>query len=159
MSITLKPIGFVQNELNKRHKGNWEKTISEIKLVEPFTADSLLGLDSFSHAEILFFFDRVTEDMIQTGSGPPRKNPDWPEVGIFSQRGYTRPNRLGATIVRILAVNGKSVTVKGLDALNGTPVIDIKPLMREFLPPDKDINQPSWADELMKSYWVEKSRE
>ena len=158
MNITLTPIGIVHNELNIPHQGNWEEAVSTIELVAPFTAESIQGLETFSHVEILFFFDRVKEDRIQIGSGHPRKNPDWPQVGIFSQRGYTRPNRLGATIVRILSVNGCMLTVQGLDALNGTPVIDIKPVMREFLPPDEDIRQPGWADELMKKYWKEKDR-
>ncbi|MFC2028693.1 tRNA (N6-threonylcarbamoyladenosine(37)-N6)-methyltransferase TrmO [Chloroflexota bacterium] len=156
MNIILEPIGIVHNELNIPHQGNWEEAVSIIELVEPYNSESIKGLETFSHAEILFFFDRVEKDRIQNGSGHPRKNRDWPKVGIFSQRGYTRPNRLGATIVRILAVKGNTLTVQGLDALNGSPVIDIKPIMREFLPPDADIRQPGWADELMKNYWKNK---
>ena len=158
MNITLKPIGIVHNEMDGPHQGSWEETISIIELMEPFTAESIQGLDSFSHAEILFFFDRVTEDRIQTGSSYSRKNPNWPKVGIFSQRGYTRPNRLGATIVRVLSVSDCTITVQGLDALNGTPVIDIKPVMREFLPPDREIRQPGWADEIMENYWREEDK-
>jgi tRNA (Thr-GGU) A37 N-methylase len=73
-------------------------------------------------------------------------------VGIFAQRGKNRPNRLGATIARVLGRSGRRLTVVGLDAVDGTPVVDIKPVLREFLPQEVVI-QPAWATELMEKYW------
>jgi tRNA (Thr-GGU) A37 N-methylase len=73
-------------------------------------------------------------------------------VGIFAQRGKGRPNRLGATIVEIVNRAGRVLTVTGLDAIDGTPVLDIKPVMAEFLPRNP-VRQPKWSHELMRSYW------
>jgi tRNA (adenine37-N6)-methyltransferase len=82
----------------------------------------------------------------------PRGNPAWPEVGIFAQRAKDRPNRLGVSVSRILGVTGASVYLAGLDAIDGTPVVDIKPWMSEF-GPRGDVAQPSWSVELMAGYW------
>ena len=82
----------------------------------------------------------------------PRGNRDWPEVGIFAQRNKDRPNHLGLTIVNVIKHDGRSLFVKGLDAINGTPVLDIKPVLAEFLP-HEPIRQPDWSHELMKDYW------
>jgi len=73
-------------------------------------------------------------------------------VGIFAQRGKGRPNRLGTTICRVLGVDGTTLRVAELDAIDGTPVVDLKPVMREFLPRSPVI-QPAWSTELMASYW------
>ena len=97
-------------------------------------------------------FDRVPADSIVVGSRHPRKNPAWPCVGIFAQRAKARPNRLGATNVRFIGRDGNRLLVEGLDAVDGTPVLDIKPVMTEFLPAEP-IRQPQWSHELMKDYW------
>jgi tRNA (Thr-GGU) A37 N-methylase len=94
----------------------------------------------------------VPDAKIETGARRPRGNPDWPLVGIFAQRGKNRPNRIGVTVCRIVSVSGREIEVEGLDAIDGTPVLDIKPVMREFLPRG-DIRQPDWSRELMKDYW------
>jgi tRNA (Thr-GGU) A37 N-methylase len=84
---------------------------------------------------------------------PPRDNPAWPKVGIFAQRGKNRPNRLGVSVARVLAVEGHVLRVGELDAIDGTPVVDLKPVMREFLPRG-EVRQPAWAGELMVDYWA-----
>jgi len=117
-----------------------------------FTPDALAGLDAFSHIEVVFHFDRVPEAEITAGARRPRGRADWPLVGIFAQRGKARPNRIGVTVCRLLSVEGMTVRVSGLDTIDGTPVLDIKPVMREFLPRG-EIRQPDWASELMKDYW------
>jgi len=89
---------------------------------------------------------------VERGTRHPRGNPAWPRVGIFAQRGSARPNRLGATIVEIVQRSGRSLTVRGLDAIDGTPVLDIKPVMVEFLPRSPG-RQPEWSRQLMHSYW------
>jgi tRNA (Thr-GGU) A37 N-methylase len=73
-------------------------------------------------------------------------------VGIFSQRGKNRPNRLGSTIAKIISIQGTTVHLSGLDAIDGTPVIDMKPVMSEFMPRET-IKQPSWSKEIMRGYW------
>ena len=76
-----------------------------------------------------------------------------PAVGIFAQRAKARPNRIGATIVRILGRDGGRLRVEGLDAIDGTPVLDIKPVLAEFLP-SGPVRQPEWTRELMRDYWT-----
>lgn len=150
--ITLSPIAIVKNIRRVVEDDNWGNVVSTIELLDPLGEAALERIDDFSHAEVVFYFNQVEESKIETGVRRPRNNPDWPEVGIFAQRGKNRPNRLGVTIVRIKGRNGRALTVEGLDAIDGTPVLDIKPVMREFLPRE-EIRQPDWVNELMKNYW------
>lgn len=125
---------------------------SWIELVDGFEPDALAGLERFSHAEVLFFFDRVDPAKIVPGARHPRNNRDWPAVGIFAQRAKSRPNRIGSTIVRVLGREGRRLRVAELDAIDDTPVLDIKPVMAEFLP-RQPIRQPEWTRGLMTRYW------
>ncbi len=88
----------------------------------------------FSHLDVIFVFDQVGETQIEHGARHPRGREDWPLVGIFAQRGKNRPNRLGVCTCRIVGVDGLAIEVEGLDAIDGTPVVDIKPAMQGFLP-------------------------
>jgi len=150
--ITLKPIGMVKNSRVEIEDDNWGGIVSEIVLDASFGEDSLQGLEDFSHAEIIFYFDKVDEQKIVTGARHPRNNPQWPRIGIFAQRGKNRPNRLGLALVKIVRREGRSLYVENLDAIDGTPVLDVKPAMVEFLP-QESIRQPDWAGELMQDYW------
>jgi tRNA (adenine37-N6)-methyltransferase len=151
--ITLEPIGRVSNSRTEPLDDDWDSVESAIALdPERFTADSTAGLAEFSHLEVIYSFNRVPEAEIQTGSRRPRGRADWPKVGIFAQRGKARPNRLGVTACRLIAVDGLTLRVQGLDAIHGTPVLDIKPVMRGFLPRG-EIREPAWAEELMLGYW------
>ena len=156
--ILLSPIGRVKNRRQTIADDDWGGVVSIIELLEPLGEEALEHFEEFSHAEIIFFFDKVEERQIETGARHPRNNLDWPEVGILAQRGKNRPNRLGATIVRIIERRGKTLTVEGLDAIDGTPVLDIKPVIREFLPRGY-VRQPEWASELMRNYWRTPSRQ
>ena len=110
-------------------------------------------MECFSHIEVVYVFDRVDPKDIQTGARHPRNNRDWPKVGIFAQRGKARPNRLGVTVCRLLAVDGLELSVQALDAIDGSPVMDIKPYMLEF-GPRGPVHQPDWTHELMTGYWA-----
>jgi tRNA-Thr(GGU) m(6)t(6)A37 methyltransferase TsaA len=152
-SFTVKAIGNVAGGRSEAIDDDWGASRARICLdPERFTADALLGLDAFSHAEVIFLFDRVAEAEITTGARHPRGNPDWPRVGIFAQRGKNRPNRIGICVCRILAVEGLVLTVEGLDAIDGTPVIDIKPVMTGFQPRGP-VEEPDWARAIMADYW------
>lgn len=152
MNIQLKPIAVVRNSRSEIEDDNWGDVISILELDPSMPEDALHGLEDFSHAEILYYFHLVPDSKIETGARHPRNNMDWPKVGILSQRGKNRPNRLGATLVKILRREGRHLEVQGLDAIDGTPILDIKPVMREFLPRG-EVHQPEWATELMKQYW------
>jgi len=97
-------------------------------------------------------FDQVPPEKIVRGARHPRNNPAWPKTGILAQRGKNRPNRIGSTMVRIIRCEAGALVVAELDAVNGTPVLDIKPVMAEFLPRTR-IWQPEWSEELMRNYW------
>jgi tRNA (adenine37-N6)-methyltransferase len=150
--ITLSPIATVKNSRRIVEDDHWDGIDSIIELDSSFTREALFQIENFSHAEIIYYFHLVEENKIETGARHPRNNKDWPKVGIFAQRGKNRPNRLGATIVKIIKREGNQLFVQGLDAIDGTPVLDIKPVMKEFLPRE-EIDQPEWATELMKNYW------
>ncbi|GLP65728.1 hypothetical protein TUSST3_23480 [Streptomyces sp. TUS-ST3] len=92
------------------------------------------GLDGFSHLEVVYHFDRVPVERIETSARHPRGNTDWPLVGIFAQRGKNRPNRIGVLRCRLLRTDGLDIHVEGLDVVDGTPVLDTKPYLAEFGP-------------------------
>lgn len=150
--INLSPIAFVKNIRAEIQDDHWGDVVSVIELDSAFSEEALFQIESFSHVEIIFYFHLVDENKIETGARHPRNNQSWPKVGIFAQRGKNRPNRLGVTTVKILKREGRQLFVQGLDAIDGTPVLDIKPVMKEFLPRE-EIHQPVWATELMKNYW------
>lgn len=156
MTIEISPIGYVRAPRPHAEDDFWGGEEATITLVEGFTAEALQGLGDFSHAEVLFHFHEVDESKIVAGARHPRNNKDWPAVGIFAQRGKNRPNRIGSTICRVLRCEGTSLMVAELDAIDGTPVLDIKPVMMEFLPRDS-VTQPPWSHELMRQYWLQKN--
>jgi tRNA (adenine37-N6)-methyltransferase len=150
--ITLAPIGVVRSPRDDLTDDGWGAVDAVIELTPDVPAESLEGLDAFSHVEVVFVFDRVAADAPVTWARRPRGNPAWPAVGIFAQRAKDRPNRLGTTIVRVVRREGARLHVRGLDAVEGTPVVDIKPVLAEFLPRES-VTQPAWARELMVGYW------
>lgn len=152
MKVEIRSIATVYNTRIDIIDDFWGDIISVIKLDDDIPEDALEGIDSFSHAEIIFIFDKTLSAKPVLGSEHPRENKAWPKVGIFAQRKKNRPNFIGTTICEIIRRDGKSLYVKKLDAIDGTPVVDIKPVMKEFLP-QSTIEQPAWSNELMKDYW------
>lgn len=150
-SFTITPIGVVRSTRSAAEDDAWDAEAATIALLPPFDARALRGLEDFSHCVVVYVFDRATWDEARVVRHP-RGNPAWPEVGIFAQRAKDRPNRLGVTTCRVLGIDGATLRVAGLDAIDGTPVVDIKPHMREFGPRGEE-HQPRWADELMQGYW------
>ena len=155
MTIELQPIGHVRTTRRDLSDDYWGGLESRIELDSTkFDPDALAGVTDFSHVEVIFHFDQVPLDKIVAGARHPRGNTDWPKIGIFAQRGKNRPNRIGLTICRVVSVDGGALIVEGLDAVDGTPVLDIKPAMTEFAPRG-DHRQPDWVAELMADYWLE----
>ncbi|MFE2141150.1 SAM-dependent methyltransferase [Streptomyces sp. NPDC059456] len=147
------PVAVVVGGRTEVADDDWGRERSVIRLdAARFGPEALYGLAEFSHLEVVYHFDRVPVEKIETGARHPRGNPDWPLVGIFAQRGKNRPNRLGVSRCRILAVDGLDVHVEGLDAVDGTPVLDLKPYMTEFGPRGEP-SQPQWATTLMRDYY------
>lgn len=151
--IVVTPIAFVRGGRHDTTDDDWGEVVAEIVLDERFPANALAGLEEFSHLDVVFVFDRVDEASITVGARHPRGRTDWPSVGIFAQRAKGRPNRIGVTTCEIVGVADRTVTVRGLDAVDGTPVLDLKPTMVEFLP-RAPVRQPAWTRELMQEYWT-----
>ncbi|MGZ3789714.1 MAG: SAM-dependent methyltransferase [Bacteriovorax sp.] len=152
-TISMTPIGFVRSTRQKVEDDNWDSEKMHIELDSTqFSGEAFAGLADFSHVEIIFYMDQVDPLKIEKTARHPRNNTDWPKVGIFSQRGKNRPNQLGLTICKIVKVDGRNLYLEGLDAVDGTSVLDIKPWVKEFAPRG-EINQPTWISELMKDYW------
>ncbi len=152
MSAEITPIGTVRSPRQDLRDDYWGAVEAEIVLTEAFGAEALFGLGDFSHVEVLFLMDRVDPAKVEIGARHPRERADWPLVGIFAQRGKARPNRLGLTRATIVAVEGRVLRVRGLDAIDGTPVLDVKPWMDEFAPIGAT-RQPAWSSELMRDYF------
>lgn len=152
MNIELRPIGLVGGVRTVAEDDYWGGHESLITLADHLPEEALAGLETFSHVEVIYFFHGVSPEKVVSGARHPRNNPDWPAVGIFAQRGKNRPNRLGSTICRVLGVTGRTLRVAELDAIDGTPVLDLKPVMAEFLPREP-VRQPDWSQELMREYW------
>lgn len=155
MNIAMKPVGFVAGNRREVVDDFWGGDEASITLTNEFSAEALRGLEQFSHVEVFFLLDQVDAAGILKEARHPRNNPAWPEVGIFAQRTKNRPNRLGSTTCRVLRVEGKTLYVAELDALDGTPVLDLKPVLAEFLPREQ-VKQPAWSHELMREYWARK---
>jgi tRNA-Thr(GGU) m(6)t(6)A37 methyltransferase TsaA len=147
------PIGVVRGGRVEPIDDDWGDVHSEIVLDDRFPPDALDGLDQFSHVDVVYVFDQVDETKITVGARHPRGRSDWPRVGIFAQRAKGRPNRIGVTTCEIVEVEDRVVTVRGLDAIDGTPVLDLKPYMVEFAPRTL-VRQPAWSHELMRGYWT-----
>lgn len=151
MQIHLTPIATVKNTRTTPTDDYWGSMVAEIVLADHVPTEAFEHITDFSHLEIIYYFDRVAEaDVVY--SGRPRGNPNYPVVGIFGQRKKDRPNAIGLCTVQLLEQRGRSIFVKYLDAIDGTPVLDIKPVFREFQPKGEMV-QPDWVSDLMADYW------
>jgi len=126
--ITLKPIGIVKNNVKRRpkHGYNWREKVSEI-VVDSSLTEALDTLDEFSHIIVIYWMHEVGTPTQLPCKIHPRGQQELPLVGRFATRSPTRPNPIGKTTVRLLERQGNRLKVEGLDAIDGTPVIDIKP--------------------------------
>lgn len=151
--IELAPIGYVKNSRQIVEDDYWGGIISELVIDKSLVGeDGLEGIEEFSHLEIIFYFHLIKKEKIVLGARHPRNNSTWPKVGILAQRGKNRPNQLGLSTVELVERKDNILFVLGLDAINGTPILDIKPVIKEFLP-NKNVTQPKWPTELMQNYW------
>lgn len=151
--IELVPIGHVRGGRAEATDDAWDTVEAEIAL-DPaqLGPEAALGLDAFSHVVVIFVFDRLDLAKVERNARHPRGRADWPRAGILAQRGSPRPNRLGVTTCRLLGVEGMRLRVRGLDAVDGSPVLDVKPHMTGF-DPRGEVREPGWAREIMQGYW------
>ncbi len=151
-SFTVNSIGTVKCAVTEMSQGGWAKIDSEIHLNAELTG-GLQGLAGFSHILVIFALDRALGfDPAKQLMRKPRGREDMQAVGVFAQRTKYRPNPIGITAVQLLGITGNVVKVRGLDALDGTPVLDIKPYMPPF---DRmeDVKMPEWVGLFMDGYF------
>ena len=150
MEIELEIIGSVVTPIKEPVDENWGEVVSEIVLEKKY-ADGLIGLKDFSHAIIIYFMHLATDKERVKIRRHPQGRDDMPFVGIFSQRAKRRPNPVGVTAVKIIKVENNVLKIQGLDAIDGTPVLDIKP----YYPRDRVANPiiPEWVYRLMSNYY------
>lgn len=153
MQYTVTPIGHARSPRVEALDDDWGDVESTIELDgSQFDGDVLAGLTDFSHLDVVYLFDQVDVTAINLGARHPRNRHDWPLVGIFAQRAKARPNRLGVTTCELIGVDGLTIRVRGLDAIDRTPVLDVKPHVIEFQARTA-VRQPEWITELMADYW------
>lgn len=153
MKIELQSIATVRGGRAEVINDDWGPIEAVIELdPDQFGPEATASLGDFSHIVVVYHFDKVDPATIEWGARHPRENKDWPLVGIFAQRGKNRPNLVGVTTCEVVKVDGLKITVRGLDAVDGTPVIDIKPFMTGF-EPRTPVREPGWSKELMDGYW------
>ncbi|MEO6883266.1 MAG: TrmO family methyltransferase [Bacteroidia bacterium] len=151
MERNISPIATVKNTRLIAIDDFWKEIESEIELAAHIPTEAFDNISDFSHLEIIFLFNKVDKKNI-VFSGRPRGNPVYPSVGIFVQRKKDRPNGIGLSTVELIEHSGRKIKVRYLDAIDGTPIIDIKPVCKEF-EPKGEIKQPIWVSDLMKNYW------
>ena len=141
--IPVKPIGRVRNQIKEKMRHGWSQ-IESVLDIDPALSASLDGLEDFSHIIVLFWMHK------NVGPIPTKVHPqgrdDLPLTGIFATRAPHRPNSIGMTIVKLLERDGNSLRILGLDAIDGSPVLDIKP----YLPKDciTEARQADWVSKL-----------
>lgn len=143
---TFLPIGVVRNAVKEPQMGGWESVESRI-VVRRELADALDGLEGYSHVIVLFWAHRVPEEERKATRIHPMGDPTLPLLGVFATRTQLRPNAIGMTVVPLLARKRNELRVRGLDAIDGTPVLDIKP----YIPHYDSLPQatiPAWASEV-----------
>ncbi|MBI1257551.1 MAG: tRNA (N6-threonylcarbamoyladenosine(37)-N6)-methyltransferase TrmO [Chloroflexi bacterium] len=149
--MQLEPIATVYSPISEGVDDDWGSVVSEIEL-KPELAHGLRQLDSFSHALIVFFMHQSTFNAAADLVRRPRGRADMPEAGIFAQRAKHRPNPIGITAVEIVSIEGNILRVRGLDAIDGSPVLDIKPYVPAFDRRDA-ATIPDWMNQLMQGYF------
>ena len=148
MDLSVRAIGYIRNDRTEALDDNWDDVVSTVELARDVPSEALRGLEEFSHVEIIFFADWAEDVPPGPWHGHARGNDRWPDVGVFAQRNPDRPNRLLLTTVAVDEWGERSLTVRGLDGIDGTPVLDIKPVFR-LRAPRGVLRAPRWSDEFI----------
>jgi len=126
LKITYEPIGYVESEYNESSPREQNRERESHIIIDPHFSEGLKGLETGQRLMVLFHFDRIKEYQLHQH---PRGDQNRPKKGVFAIRSPQRPNPIGVTVVEIIAVKGHILTVTGLDAFHGSPVVDLKPVI------------------------------
>ena len=148
--MVLKPIGFVKTSASEEDiKINRRNILSDIQVKEDFM-DGLKGVEEYSHLFVIFWMHKVPRLETRRLRVHPRGRLDLPLVGVFATRSRNHPNPIGLAVVEVIKKEGQIIKVKGLDAIDGTPILDIKPY--DHIDVMKNIRVPEWWLKLHKEY-------
>ncbi|KQU58863.1 tRNA-Thr(GGU) m(6)t(6)A37 methyltransferase TsaA [Rhodococcus sp. Leaf278] len=154
MAIEVSPIGIVRSDRAEVVDDNWGSVESVIELDETvLDVDATLGLAEFSHLEVVCAFHRCDPGATTTGARHPRGDTTLPRVGVLAQRVKDRPNNLGVSRCEVVGVEGLRIRVRGLDAIDGSPVLDVKPFLQSMVPDRADVTEPAWVASVMNNYF------
>ena len=152
-TVTLQVIGHVECERRDLGDDFWGDVESRLHLNAFLLGpDSFDGIENFSHLEVILHMHLVSPAMIPTGARHPRNLAHLPRVGIMAQRPKARPNRIGLSRCALVRREGHIIHVRGLDAVDGTPILDIKPWFHAF-GPTGSVNEPQWVFEITRDYY------
>ena len=153
--IKVVPIAQVVGGRSEPTDDYWGGTKAIIRITDPrLSEEDLKGLEDFSHLEVVFHFHLTDPDDLHFGARSARNNPDWPPTGYFAHRNMRKINRLAVSRCRLHAVDGMDLHVEDLDAVDGTPVLEIKPWFPEF-GPRGPVRTAAWSTEMLVDYFAE----
>ena len=152
MNLSVRAVAYIRNERSEALDDNWDDVVSTVELAADVPSEALWGLSDFSHVEIVFFADWAEDVPPAPWHRHPRGNQSWPDVGVFAQRNKDRPKRILLTTVELDEVHERSLRVRGLDGIDGTPVLDIKPVFHWSVPRG-EVRAPRWSEELGENYF------
>ena len=141
--VGLKPIGIVRNGVREPRMEGWENVLSDV-IVRKNLAGALDGIEGYSHVVVLFHLHKVTDDERGQTHCHPRGDERYPLQGVLATRTQHRPNPVGISVVRLVRRRRNVLRVRGLDAINGTPVLDIKPYIPRYDAPE-EVRLPEWV--------------
>ncbi|GAB6143555.1 tRNA (N6-threonylcarbamoyladenosine(37)-N6)-methyltransferase TrmO [Desulfocicer niacini] len=165
--FSISPVGYVENTINRmtfsphgkdtpeerrkqvqKHRDETQNTVSTLKLLPQFE-ELLDGIEDFSHIVVIYWPHRLAPEEREIKKVHPMGRKDFPLKGIFATRSPARPNPLLISTVRLLEKKENQLRVQGLEALNGSPIMDIKPLTRHF-DDSEGHHFPDWINDLNK---------
>lgn len=150
MDLSVRAVAYIRNRRSIALDDNWDDVVSDIELAADVPDEALQGLEEFSHVEVVFFADWAEDVPPGPWHRRPQGQEKWPDVGVFAQRNKDRPNRILLTTVAIEEVSARSLRVRGLDGIDGTPVLDLKPVY-SWTVPREPLRVPRWSEELAEN--------
>ncbi|MEU5136927.1 TrmO family methyltransferase [Streptomyces californicus] len=150
--LRIKPIATVvggHTEVLDDYQGGVE---SIIRLREDLPLETLQGIEQFSHLTVTWHFSLSGPEAVELHARSPRGDERWPATGTFVHRNHRRPNQLAISYPRLLGVDGRDLIVTDLDAVEGTPVIDLAPYFTA-MGPRGPVREPAWPGEMLAGYW------
>ncbi|MBF9071877.1 TrmO family methyltransferase domain-containing protein [Streptacidiphilus fuscans] len=147
-------VAHVINDRTEVSDDYWGGVPSIIRLREDLPENTLAGLNEFSHLQVVFKFHLAVPGDVHLGARSPRNDPRWEPSGTFAHRNHRRPAQIGVSHPCLIKIDGRDLHVVDLDAVDGTPVLDIAPWFADF-GPRGEVHQPTWPSEMLANYWTE----